>query len=497
MVFISNGIKLGALKRDLTIRFSLLLSIFLLVLIASYSFSSNVLSTKEYDSILQDIAGRQRMLIHQYASEINQVLVGLVTSDMQMVLAEKNKADKTAKLFEKTLNSFINGGEYDISIYAFPHSIDNDIGVELKEKKRLLILPAENKVILEHLKHVDTQWRELKRIALLSLRSNAQSISENRYVSQLLGQANETSIHMNHIVQLMLQQSRLNLKAVERILLTMIIIGLALFLLIVFYVYSKIILPLDNSVSELNDSTKNLEKEKAHAEKANQAKSDFLSCMSHELRTPMNAILGFAQMLKLDKDELSDIQQSNIEEILDAGYHLLELINEVLDLAKIESGKLELSMEKASVSEVLQQCLALIKPQAEACNIEVIDYISSKSHIVQADLTRLKQVLINLLSNAVKYNCNNGQIRLDSETIDKKRLRISITDTGEGLTEEGLSRLFMPFERLNVVHNIEGSGIGLSITKNLVELMGGTIGVESKPGEGSVFWVEFALFNAE
>lgn len=251
----------------------------------------------------------------------------------------------------------------------------------------------------------------------------------------------------------------------------------------------------NHMTQELQKTHVELEKKAKEAESANLSKSEFLSRMSHELRTPMNAILGFAQMLELDIEGMNDIQKENIEEILMAGRHLLSLINEVLDLARIESGKLEISMEEVLLDDVLKESIKLVTSQSDMRNISVIDTMSGKDFTIHADYTRIKQVLVNLLTNAVKYNREDGAILIDGMLVDENRLRINIKDTGCGLKEDEMDKLFTAFERLNAVDNVEGTGIGLVITKNLVELMGGNIGVSSVIDEGSVFWIEVALFK--
>jgi PAS domain S-box-containing protein len=230
---------------------------------------------------------------------------------------------------------------------------------------------------------------------------------------------------------------------------------------------------------------------KSVAEKANLAKSDFLSSMSHELRSPLNAILGFAQLMESDTPAPNDAQQASIEQILKGGWYLLELINEILDLAVIESGRLSLSLEPVSLTEVMLECQSMIEPQVQKRAIRLSFPQTSHPWFVRADRTRVKQVLINLLSNAIKYNRAGGSVVVACSAISAERIRISVTDTGAGLPDDKLAQLFQPFNRLGQeASGEEGTGIGLVVTKRLVELMGGVIGVESTVGVGSEFWIE-------
>ncbi len=247
----------------------------------------------------------------------------------------------------------------------------------------------------------------------------------------------------------------------------------------------------------LLDKNAELESAKFAAERANLAKSDFLSSMSHELRTPLSAILGFAQVMESGSPPPTPSQKRSIDQILKAGWYLLELINEILDLAAIESGRLSLSLEPVSLAEVLYECRTMIEPQAQARGISMAFTPFETPCFVSADQTRVKQALINLLSNAIKYNMVGGSVVVDCIASTPGRIRIRVEDTGEGLTPEQLAQLFQPFNRLGKETSTEeGTGIGLVVTKQLVELMGGGIGVESTVGKGSVFWIELNLTAA-
>jgi PAS domain S-box-containing protein len=247
----------------------------------------------------------------------------------------------------------------------------------------------------------------------------------------------------------------------------------------------------------LQETNGELESAKALAEKANLAKSDFLSSMSHELRSPLNAILGFAQLMQSDSPGPTPSQKESVDQILEAGWYLLKLINEILDLASIEAGRLSLSLEPVSLAEVMLDCQTMIDPQAQKAGVTMTFPRFDSPTFVNADRTRVKQVLINLLSNAIKYNRRGGTVEVKCAKGGTGHVRISVKDSGAGLPPEKLAQLFQSFNRLGQQGSAEeGTGIGLVVTKRLVEVMGGMIGVESTVGDGSTFWVDLIADTA-
>ncbi|HLF76097.1 MAG TPA: ATP-binding protein [Dehalococcoidia bacterium] len=242
-------------------------------------------------------------------------------------------------------------------------------------------------------------------------------------------------------------------------------------------------------ITERKQAQEAIQAARDEAEQANQAKSEFLSRMSHELRTPLNAILGFGQLLGMES--LTSEQRDSVDHILRAGRHLLELINEVLDISRIEAGRLTLSPEPVPLAQLIQETQDLIRPLAFERSVRIEEEPRGDEVYILADRQRLRQVLLNLLTNAVKYNKEAGAVRLTYQQVEPGRLRVSVIDTGPGIEPEQLPRLFTPFERLGAEQtDVEGTGLGLALSKRLVEVMNGTMGVESTVGHGSTFWVE-------
>jgi PAS domain S-box-containing protein len=242
--------------------------------------------------------------------------------------------------------------------------------------------------------------------------------------------------------------------------------------------------------AQLASANTSLQEAKEEADRANRSKSDFLSRMSHELRTPLNAILGFGQLMEAGLN--TPDQNENIEQILTAGRHLLGLINEVLDIASIEAGRITISLDSVSIGDVVAAAIDLVRPLAAERNIQITS--AQCSQHVQADRHRLTQVLLNLLSNSIKYNRESGRVTIDFEEEAGGKLRTRINDTGPGISAKDRERLFASFERLDAGNTkVEGTGLGLAVCKQLVELMGGEIGVESTVGVGSTFWVKLPV----
>ncbi len=256
---------------------------------------------------------------------------------------------------------------------------------------------------------------------------------------------------------------------------------------------------INERTAELQNTNTALMQAKKEEDDANQAKSEFLSRMSHELRTPMNAILGFAQLLEMG--DLDEKQIKSVNHILNSGQHLLNLINEVLEITRIEAGKISISLEPVNIINVFRDVIETLTPAANARNIQLINVLDGKeSFFIKADKQRVKQVIINLVNNAIKYNRTGGWVKLSAVELlvnENAFIKICIADNGPGIDSIHLKKLFTPFERIGAENSaVEGTGLGLAVVQQYTALMGGICGVESIPDEGSVFWIELPKSNS-
>ena len=380
------------------------------------------------------------------------------------------------------------------------HAIDHLLELP-GENHAWLIIDKNNKVIFP--KQIKSLYSEniilfpLKKMINSSVHNGTFRINTNTYL-WVKTTIQDTNYKLLHIYKPLthIYEKRFS-KLASRLLVTALIITwVAVWLaLIISTTITKKINYHKNAKQELNAANKILIEAKNISDKANKMKSEFLSNMSHELRTPLNAILGYGQLLEMISE--NEDSQNYTKQILKGGNHLLTLINEILDLSKIEAGHLDLYIEDCSLNTMLDECVALIKPLAIKNDIDIINNTPADvNYIIKVDYTRFKQALLNLLSNAVKYNRDEGSVTINIENLPDQRLHISITDTGKGLYPDQINRLFNPFERIEAKNsNIEGTGIGLTITKRLIEAMEGKIGVTSLPGQGTTFWLEFRQYN--
>lgn len=251
------------------------------------------------------------------------------------------------------------------------------------------------------------------------------------------------------------------------------------------------------NISERKKTEKLMLASLEEAKAANNEKSRFLMSISHEVRTPLNAILGFGQLLSLDRDKLSDSQLESVKDIIQGGEHLLKIVDDLLDLSKIETDNITLNLENIDSSNLIKECIKIVYPMAVLNDINLQNRVdSSKLPLIYADQTRLKQILINLLTNAIKYNHKNGNVIIEHETLNDNLLRLKVSDTGHGIPIDKQSNVFTAFSRLGYeAGNIEGVGIGLNITKKLIELMGGNIDFKSTAGKGSCFWIDLPYLS--
>jgi len=470
------------MRISLTLRLGVLLSLFLVLFAISYIVVSRTIDSKKNDSIIVNLAGRQRLLIQRYTSEINLVIAAMTVSDWETTFSHKKAAEKVARLFETTHKAFLYGGT---------------TRAEISSKRTVKLPPLEGKNVRIYLKCVEEDWEKLQNAAVIGLCSDTKFLKDNKYIDKIQKHSTKTINDMDYVVSLLQRNSEIKLENVRKYQAMMAGIGCLLFAVTITFAYRRIVIPLYVSTTDLQRKLKEVKRLAEKAESASVAKSEFLANMSHELRTPMNGVLGMTDLLLETK--LVPEQREHTETIKTSAESLMSIINSILDFSKVDAGKLDIEIVDFALKEFLETTCEALAPMTHEKRLKFVYKIASGlPSFVRGDTKRLRQIITNLTNNAIKFTSEGEvsvNVKLESENNESATVRFEVIDTGIGIPGEKQKNLFDAFTQVDAstTRKFGGTGIGLAVSKKLAEAMGGQIGVKSIDKNGSLFWFTVVL----